>query len=49
VGVHPQLNLPRNSQDLPVRNAQVRNRLMGPRVLVPGLMTLEDHCPSTSV
>ena len=28
VGVHPQLNLPRNSQDLPVRNAQARNRLM---------------------
>ena len=27
VGVHPQLNLPRNSQDLPVRNAQVRSRL----------------------
>ncbi len=28
VGVHPQLNLPRNSQDLSVRNAQARNRLM---------------------
>ena len=31
VGVHPQLNLPRNSQDLPVRNAQARNRLMESR------------------
>src|SRR6267143_6102048 len=28
VGVHPQLNLPRISQDLPVRNAQARSRLM---------------------
>src|SRR5882757_11456646 len=28
VGVHPQLNLPRNSQDLPVRNVQARSRLM---------------------
>jgi hypothetical protein len=28
VCVHHQLNLPRNSQDLPVRNAQARNRLM---------------------
>jgi hypothetical protein len=27
VGVHPQLNLPRNSQDLSVRNAQARDRL----------------------
>ena len=29
VCVHHQLNLPQNSQDLPVRNAQARNRLMG--------------------
>jgi len=29
VGVHHQLNLPRNSQDLSVRNAQARNRLIG--------------------
>jgi hypothetical protein len=29
VCVHHQLNLPRNSQDLSVRNAQARNRLMG--------------------
>jgi hypothetical protein len=28
VCVHHQLNLPRNSQDLSVRNAQARNRLM---------------------
>src|SRR6266850_5401676 len=28
VGVHPQLNLPRISQDLPVRNAQARSRLI---------------------
>jgi hypothetical protein len=28
VGIHPQLHLPRSSQDLPVRNAQVRSRLM---------------------
>src|ERR1700681_3412292 len=27
VCVHPQLNLPRSSQELPVRNAQVRSRL----------------------
>ena len=31
VCVHHQLNLPRNSQDLSVRNAQARNRLMGLR------------------
>ena len=29
VCVHHQLNLPRNSQDLSVRNVQARNRLMG--------------------
>ena len=29
VGVHHQLNLPRISQDLPVRNAQARNQLIG--------------------
>jgi len=29
VGVHHQLTLPRNSQDLSVRNVQARNRLMG--------------------
>jgi predicted RNA-binding Zn-ribbon protein involved in translation (DUF1610 family) len=29
VCVHHQLNIPRNSQDLSVRNAQARNRLMG--------------------
>ena len=29
VCVHHQLNLPRNSQDLSVRNAQARNQLMG--------------------
>jgi hypothetical protein len=43
VGVHPQLNLPRNSQDFPVGNAQARNRLMDPlaglmpHVPLPGL------------
>jgi hypothetical protein len=29
VCVHHQLNLPQNAQDLSVRNAQARNRLMG--------------------
>ena len=35
VGVHPQLNLPRNSQDVPVGNAQVRSRLID-RIRVAG-------------
>jgi hypothetical protein len=35
VGVNPQLNLPRNSQDLPVWNAQARNRLMD----IPGAVS----------
>ena len=29
VSVHTQFNLPRSTQDLPIRNAQAGNRLMG--------------------
>ena len=45
VGVHPQLNLPRNSQNLPVRNAQARNRLMGLCARgLPRHNRLKTHC-----
>ena len=41
VGVHPQLNLPRNSQDLSVRNAQARNLLME----IPGAVSRAQEGP----
>jgi hypothetical protein len=40
VGVHPQLNLPRNSQDLPVWNAQVGSRLID----IPGAVSRLGCC-----
>jgi hypothetical protein len=42
VGVHPQLNLPRNSQDLPVWNAQVGSRLID----IPGAVSRPWVLPS---